>query len=70
MNALHEASLPELLRRARALHLLAEHRTVDRFYYLDLGSHRFVFSCEQVRPFLLGLLAGHAREAALPAQAA
>lgn len=70
MKALHETSLVELLRRARALHLLTEHREVDQFIYLDVGTHRFIFTHEQARPFLLGLLARHAHEAALPAQAA
>lgn len=70
MNALHERSLTDLLRHARRQGLLAEHRAVDQFYYLDCGAQRFVFTREMARVFLMGLLAAHTQDVALPARAA
>ena len=72
MNALHERSLTDLLRQAHRHGLLAEHRTVDQFFYLDCGAQRFIFTREMARVFLMGLLAAHAQDAAAatPARAA
>ncbi len=65
MNSLNDCSLARLVARANELQLLADHRFVDRFLYLDVGGHRYVFDGPMGRTFLLGLIAGHERTRSL-----
>ncbi len=58
MPPLRDLSLPQLLATADQLRLLSGHRTIDHFYYLDVGGQRFLFDRQMARSFLLGLLSG------------